>query len=425
MRSLARAPRRSPSSSRSPRPGARRATTWTARATPILIVAAIINERFVPIRVDADRRPDISERYALGGCPTTAFLTRRRRHRRRRHLCAADRMATVLLRARRRVRVERRAELTAAREPDAPAAAADDRPDGRGRLAAPRVVDRSMREHGGFGSEPKFPLIAPLELALHVYRRRRTSRCSRRSWRPARRDGVGRPVRRDRRRVLQVRGAARLAGAAAREAARRATPRFFDSIWRRPRSLEAARFRERATEVLRYVQTWLADPVDGGWAGSQRADREYYAAGVAGRAAGDRRARRSTRTLYAGANALMASAALRASACARRHRAWRVRAEVARARADSLLQPGRRRRTLRRGPAARARTARRPDCDGLGAARRARVDRKRRLRDDGAGARALRDQDDVGRARGRVLRSQHSRRAGARSASCASAASPS
>ena len=38
-------------------------------------VAALVNDRFVPIRVDADRRPDISDRYSLGGWPTTAFLT--------------------------------------------------------------------------------------------------------------------------------------------------------------------------------------------------------------------------------------------------------------------------------------------------------------------------------------------------------------
>src|SRR5688500_10908193 len=45
----------------------------TSYADPF--VATLINERFVPIRVDADDRPDISERYNLGGWPTTAFLT--------------------------------------------------------------------------------------------------------------------------------------------------------------------------------------------------------------------------------------------------------------------------------------------------------------------------------------------------------------
>src|SRR5262245_28800425 len=38
------------------------------------VVAGLIAERFVPVRVDADRRPDISSRYTLGGWPTTAFL---------------------------------------------------------------------------------------------------------------------------------------------------------------------------------------------------------------------------------------------------------------------------------------------------------------------------------------------------------------
>src|SRR3954469_3340064 len=38
-------------------------------------VAALVRDRFIAIRVDTDRRPDINERYNLGGWPTTAFLT--------------------------------------------------------------------------------------------------------------------------------------------------------------------------------------------------------------------------------------------------------------------------------------------------------------------------------------------------------------
>jgi uncharacterized protein YyaL (SSP411 family) len=34
-----------------------------------------INERYVPIRVDNDERPDVNRRYNMGGWPTTAFLT--------------------------------------------------------------------------------------------------------------------------------------------------------------------------------------------------------------------------------------------------------------------------------------------------------------------------------------------------------------
>lgn len=38
-------------------------------------VAAEVSSRFLAIRVDGDRRPDVNDRYNLGGWPTTAFLT--------------------------------------------------------------------------------------------------------------------------------------------------------------------------------------------------------------------------------------------------------------------------------------------------------------------------------------------------------------
>ncbi len=38
-------------------------------------VAEFINRKFVPVRVDTDRMPDVNERYNMGGWPTTAILT--------------------------------------------------------------------------------------------------------------------------------------------------------------------------------------------------------------------------------------------------------------------------------------------------------------------------------------------------------------
>ena len=38
-------------------------------------VIRLINERYIPIRVDNDERPDVNRRYNMGGWPTTAFLT--------------------------------------------------------------------------------------------------------------------------------------------------------------------------------------------------------------------------------------------------------------------------------------------------------------------------------------------------------------
>src|SRR5579859_5872927 len=38
-------------------------------------VIELINSQYVPVRVDNDVRPDINQRYNMGGWPTTAFLT--------------------------------------------------------------------------------------------------------------------------------------------------------------------------------------------------------------------------------------------------------------------------------------------------------------------------------------------------------------
>jgi uncharacterized protein len=38
-------------------------------------IISFINERFIPVRVDNDQRPDVNARYNMGGWPTTAFLT--------------------------------------------------------------------------------------------------------------------------------------------------------------------------------------------------------------------------------------------------------------------------------------------------------------------------------------------------------------
>ena len=58
-------------------------TTWWAEAGRALerttlsdaAIIALVDEAFVPVRVDADRRPDIAERYTLEGWPTLVALT--------------------------------------------------------------------------------------------------------------------------------------------------------------------------------------------------------------------------------------------------------------------------------------------------------------------------------------------------------------
>lgn len=269
-------------------------------------VAGIVNDRFVPIRVNADRRPDISDRYSLGGWPTTAFLTAEGEVIGGGTYVTVETMPSVLERVCEAFR-SRRQELTAVKVSPDPTP-----PDGGAATPhiAAQVFETFDAEHGGFGTEPKFPLTAPLELALDLYREGEDPamahlvevtldamgwgglydevdggffRCARTSdWQEPHRE-----------KLLDVNASLLRIYVEASE------------------TLRIARYRERAEDVLRYVQTWLADTVDGGWSGSQQADRDYYAAPLE-----ERRAVTPPTVdgvMYAGWNASMVSATLRAA----------------------------------------------------------------------------------------------------------------
>jgi len=125
-------------------------------------VAATINDRFVPVRVDADCRPDINERYNLGGWPTTAFLTPLGALMTGGTFVSVERMPGVLARV---------AEAFAA----ADFKAVDDEPSAQaGRpLSDDELIESIFStyddEHGGFGIEPKFPHAAPIALAIALF----------------------------------------------------------------------------------------------------------------------------------------------------------------------------------------------------------------------------------------------------------------
>src|SRR6266540_2655844 len=123
-------------------------------------IATLINERFVPIRVDADDRPDISERYNLGGWPTTAFLTPEGQILAGGTFVPVERMPGVLAQV-----AEAFASHIGDVESDGPDAAVDTGSDALNEADLTARVFATFDElHGGFGVEPKFPLIAPLQL---------------------------------------------------------------------------------------------------------------------------------------------------------------------------------------------------------------------------------------------------------------------
>ena len=128
-------------------------------------VAALIHDRFVPVRVDTDQRPDINERYNLGGWPTTAFLTSGGALITGGTFVPADRMAGVLTRV--VAALERTPEIGAEEQPDLAAGGDGDPPDDSALVES--IFATFDEQHGGFGIEPKFPHTAPLHLAMGLF----------------------------------------------------------------------------------------------------------------------------------------------------------------------------------------------------------------------------------------------------------------
>lgn len=141
-------------------------------------VARRINEWFVPVRVDNDERPDVNERYNLGGWPTTAFLTPEGELITGGTYFPAPQFREILqrihegwtehrdeldaevdrIRARRRENLEkRRPEATTPVDGEAIASIVE------------AALDAYDWRHGGFGTEPKFPQPEAIRLLLHAH----------------------------------------------------------------------------------------------------------------------------------------------------------------------------------------------------------------------------------------------------------------
>jgi uncharacterized protein YyaL (SSP411 family) len=130
-------------------------------------VAALVRARFVAVRVDTDRRPDINDRYNLGGWPTTAFLTPDGSVLAGGTFVDAGRMPGVLTRV---------AAAFAAAEHGTTEHAEHGVPEHAAHVVTDDVaLIESIfatfdEEHAGFGIEPKFPHAAPLHLAIALFR---------------------------------------------------------------------------------------------------------------------------------------------------------------------------------------------------------------------------------------------------------------
>jgi len=134
-------------------------------------VIDIINRDYVPVRVDNDVRPDINQRYNMGGWPTTAFLTASGDILTGATYLPPDQMASALVRVAGYYRGNQ-AEI-ASRVLEARKRAASGVARSAGELE-PRLVDEILEavknaydpEYGGFGGAPKFPQADAIVLLL-------------------------------------------------------------------------------------------------------------------------------------------------------------------------------------------------------------------------------------------------------------------
>jgi uncharacterized protein len=142
-------------------------------------VVATLNADFIPILLDADKRPDVDGRYSKGGWPTTAFLNAEGVVLESHNFLTPEEMMPVLL----RVKALHAGELA----PPAPSISlrpgaiwteVEEHPEAVGALTS-ELVENVIHEiqqgfdpvHGGFGDAPRFHHAAVLESALALAHR--------------------------------------------------------------------------------------------------------------------------------------------------------------------------------------------------------------------------------------------------------------
>ena len=279
--------------------------------------AGLLQENFVPVCVDKDRRPDIDQRYNLGGWPTLAVLTPDGDLVTGGSDLNEDEVRTLIERAAawyhdNREQLEVQLETIVAHQEEVDEA----RRKRQGELTsaivdhvAKSLLDSFDRRHGGFGSGQKFPHDEALDFAILHYAKTKN---------PSFQELVQKTL------TAMSEG------------------QLFDSIsgsffrfcgtrdWRQPETeilletqagllrnyLEAyqlfdrAAYRKTALKIVSYLEHGLRDPETGGYFGSQDSDDEYYALDEVQR--GDRKPPRLERTLYTNSIAMTISSLYKA-----------------------------------------------------------------------------------------------------------------
>lgn len=278
-------------------------------------VRGLVDRYFVPVWVDADDRPDINDRYNLGGWPTTAFLTPDGQLLGGQTFTDPTRMAELLQRVA-TAYAARRAEFgSVANPPRGPAVSTEGvRPVPELDLNLEAWLVAHLRDavdpiHGGFGRAAKRLQESPIRLVLARYkqgdeslREVATHTLDAIGWGGLFDEVEGGVFRYAERRDWSHPHCEKLLSVNA------SAVRLFLEGWI---VLEAPRYRDRAIQVIQYVTHTLVDRADGGFFASQIGDDAYY------RATPSERRRLEPplvdHAVYAGSNGEMARAFVRAA----------------------------------------------------------------------------------------------------------------
>jgi len=244
-------------------------------------VIDLINSEYLPIRVDNDLRPDVNQRYNMGGWPTTAFLTSSGELLTGATYLPPDQMADALSKvagyyhthqpeiADRVLEAKKRAGALVARS-------AGTLEVGLVGEVLEAVKNAYDAEYGGFGSAPKFPQTDAILLLLEQAQLRSDLEL----------------------RAMAVHTLERMAGGGTYDRVEGGFFRYSTTQdWSVPHfekmledhaglvaGLALAGMRHELHETTVYLDRVLRDPTTGLYAGSQDADEHYYALDAAGRA---------------------------------------------------------------------------------------------------------------------------------------------
>jgi uncharacterized protein len=244
-------------------------------------VIDLINHEYIPIRVDNDLRPDVNNRYNMGGWPTTAFLTPQGDILTGATYLPPDQMLGAL---------QRVAGFYKTRKPEIVAQVLESRKKASTMVAAsagsldPRLVDAVLaavenaydRTYGGFGGSPKFPQTEAIALLIEQAARR----------------GEPQLLEMARFTLSQMAGGGtydHVEGGFFRYSTTQdwSVPHF-EKMLEDHAGLISALALAGEGEILDsatgYLDTVLRDPATGLYAGSQDADEAYYGLDAAGRA---------------------------------------------------------------------------------------------------------------------------------------------